>query len=97
MATSSQVRGKSDEIDNGIEIIRRKMSDIKNAITVAKTKLSNYPTQFADHIAEVNGYAPDGPFETLAKDILAKQITEYQALESDIESAETFLAGLTEF
>jgi len=97
MATPSQVRGKSEEIDNGIEIQRRRLTDAKNAFASAVTALSKYPTQFQDYIDTVNGYTPTGAAEELAKDILTKQVVEFQALQIEAQNVVSFLSSITEF
>ena len=55
------------------------------------------PTRFADTISTINGYAPSGAFETLAKDELSKLTSEFQALKEAVTSAKTDLADQTEF
>ncbi len=97
MATPSQVRGKADEIDSGIEMQRRRCADAKQAFTNAVNALAAYPTQFQDYLNTVDGYTPTGAAETLAKDIKAKQVAEFSALQADAQLAVDFLAGLTEF
>ena len=97
MATSAQVRGKSEEIDNGIERQRRNCRDAKNLFSAAVTALGKYPTQFQDYLDTVDGYVPDGAFETLQKDIKAKQVAEFTELQIAAQSAVDFLASITEF
>lgn len=95
--TSSQVRGKSDELDSGLVMLRKRCEDAKIALTVAEQKLTNYPTQFQDYTSEVNGYIPTGIDEELSKDRLAKQITEFQELKVVLQVVNEYLGNITEF
>lgn len=97
MATVSEVKAGLDNIAQAIRTERQAMKSAKARIGTGQSNLNLLPTIFADAIAEINGYTPTGPMETLAQDELTKLTTEYLALVAEAETTITALASITEF
>jgi len=86
MATISEVKQGMDEIAASIRAVQKRYADAKASIEAGSTALGNIPTKYADILAEIDGFAPTGAFETLAKDEKAKLATEFLALKSTIDA-----------
>ena len=86
-----------DEMADYIARERRAAATAKARISAAISNLNELPTIYSDEIAEINGYAPSGAHETLAKNRHALMVSEYQALITALQQAETCLAPITEF
>ncbi len=97
MATSSQVKAALDNISQAIATERQAMANCKARITASKQLLAALPTTYAEVVATINAYVPNGAFESLAKDELAKMAAEFTALKNAATTAETGLASITEF
>jgi hypothetical protein len=63
----------------------------KAQLLAARNQLAAIPATYAATIAEIDGYAPTGAFETLSKDEKAKLATEFLALKTAIETELTAL------
>jgi formamidopyrimidine-DNA glycosylase len=85
MATTSEVKSALDGIAEVIAGSISARERAKTLLLMARNQLAGLPTQYADEIAEINGYVPDGAFETLAKDEKARLQTEFMALKNAIE------------
>lgn len=97
MATVSQVKAGLNDVATEIRQARMEATRCKISIANLNTALGNLATKYADVISTINAYTPTNAFETLSKDELAKLTTEFQALRTDIASAQTSLDSLTEF
>lgn len=97
MATASEVKAGLDEISAIIKQSKEMLTQAKESIAERETALLALPTTFDDLITTVNGYLPDGAFETLSKDELALLTTEFVALRTSVTSAKTDLDAYTEF
>ena len=97
MATSSEVKAGLDEISAMIKICRKRLTEAKASASTQVAKLNNIPTQFSNILATINAFTPDGTFEELSKDELAKMTTEFLALVADASLAVTDLGNRTEF
>lgn len=97
MATTSTVKAGLDDVSTTIRNARKRLSQSKAAITAAKNELAAIPTTFADVIAEIDGYAGDDAFESLAKSEKDRLAAEFSALQADAASAEASLSTITEF
>ena len=86
MATTSQVKAALDDISQSIKTERQAFASAKARILAASSNLAAIPTVVSDVIATIDGYAPTGAFETLAKDERAKLGTEFTALKSEIDA-----------
>jgi len=86
MATISEVKQGLDEIAASIRAVQKRFADAKASIQAGSDALGNIPTKYSDVIATINGFAPDGAFETLAKDEKAKLQTEFVALKAIIDA-----------
>lgn len=91
MATPSEVKDGMNGIAQLIAGARQQRDRAKAQLLTARNQLANIPTQFADVIATINGYAPTGAFETLAKDERAKLATEFTSLKNALETELTAL------
>ena len=85
MATMTQVKTGLDSIATTINTERQAFASAKARIQAASGNLALITTTFADVIATIDNYAPDGAFETLAKDEKAKLTTEFVALKAAID------------
>jgi hypothetical protein len=85
MATVSEVKAALDSIAELITGSSRSREKAKAALLAARNQLANIPTQYADEIAEIDGYAPTGAFETLAQDEKAKLASEFNSLKTALE------------
>ena len=98
MATSSEVRNKSQEIDDGIRIQTGRCVKAKADFIAALTKLQAYPTQFKDNYLDVvEAYTPDDLTEEAQKIIKDQQVTEFTALRDAVDAVVTVLNGVSEF
>ena len=97
MATYSEVKTNLDRIAAVIDNTKRTLAKSKNAIAYARAELGNVPTVYSDTIDTVNGFAPTGAVETLAKDELSKLTVDFLALRDAAQDAETYLNTITEF
>jgi len=86
MATTTEVKAALDNITQVIVTERQAFANAKARIGAASSNLNALATTYTDVMATINGYAPDGAFETLSKDELAKLTTEFTALKSDIDT-----------
>jgi len=86
MATASEVKAGLDEMAAAIAAVRTRYASAKSNITGGSAALGNIPTKYADVIATIDGYAPLGAFETLAKDEKSKLASEYLALKAVIDA-----------
>ena len=68
MSTPSEVKSGLQAISDLISGSISGRARAKAQLLAARNQLAAIPTQFADVIAEVDGYTPTGAFETLAKD-----------------------------
>ncbi|QDV78066.1 hypothetical protein [Botrimarina mediterranea] len=91
MATISEVKTALDTIAEQIAEAARNRADGKQLILRAQGILRTIPTQHAAVLTEIEGYAPTGAFQTLAKDEKAKLATEFMALKTAIETELTAL------
>jgi hypothetical protein len=85
MATVSEVKAALDSIAELITGSSRSREKAKAALLAARNQLANIPTQYADEIAEIDGYAPTGAFETLAQDEKSKLASEFNSLKTALE------------
>jgi hypothetical protein len=97
MATISQVKAGLDEIAQIVRTARTQLTQSKLQVAAIEAQLNNIPATYADVLATINGFAPTGAYQTLAKDELAKLTTEFQALKSATTATKTDLAKITEF
>jgi len=85
MATVSEVKAGLDDISTVIRNADKAFARSKAAIQGARNELANIPTVFSEVIAEIDGYAPSGAFETLAKDEKEKMQAEFIALRDEMD------------
>lgn len=86
MATTTEVKRALDDISQIIVTERQAFASAKARIQTASANLSSITTQYAGVITEIDGYAPTGAFETLAKDEKARLATEFTALKAEIDA-----------
>lgn len=86
MATASEVKAGLDDISTAIAAVRTRYASAKSSIEGGSAALGNLATKYSDVIATIDGYAPSGAFETLAKDEKEKLAAEYVALKSTIDA-----------
>lgn len=91
MATTSQVKTMLDGAAQVITGAIQQRDRAKVQLLAARNALGNLTAQYDSEIAAVNGYAPSGAFEMLAKDELAKLTTEFTLLKSALETELTAL------
>ena len=87
--SAASVKTFLDDVATRIAKAEALLADAQSKATDAKVQLEEIATEYADEIAEVNGYTPTGSFETLAKDEAGKLTTEYNAV---ISRANTIIA-----
>ena len=86
MATISEVKQGLDAVAEKIASARNRFEASKVAIQNNSSTLGQIPTAHSDVLTTIDGYAPSGAFETLAKDEKAKLQTEFVALKADIDA-----------
>lgn len=91
MSTTSEVKAVLDSIATIIAGSAQKQAQAKAALLAARNQLVAIPTQYAGVVTTIDGYAPSGAFETLAKDEKARLQTEFTALRSALEMELTAL------
>ncbi len=99
MAKPSEVEGKLDEVSGVIARLRKNCSDAKQIFVNSKASMDLIPTKYAGIITEINGYSSGDRWEENQKSRLAKLTSEFQALNTDVESLITAISesGITEF
>jgi len=97
MATSSEVKAGLDEIALVIKTARSRLSAAKAQVSSQNSTIDGLPVTYADLIATINAYGTADAFEALSKAELAKLITEFMALNADVDLAVADLANRTEF
>lgn len=88
MATASQVKAGLDQIATLISEQRAVMEKVKSNAALASAALAAIPTNFADVIATIDGYAANSTdyFERLSKAEKAKMAAEFTALKADADA-----------
>jgi len=76
-----------DAIAEGIAGNEARVRDAIMTLTAVDTELGQYATRYSETIAEINGYTPTGPFETLAQDRLEKFTAVFSAIRSAVQAA----------
>lgn len=87
----STVKSDLDSISKIIAGSTQQRLSAKNTLLVARNQLAAIVTTYQGTISEIDGYAPTGAFETLAKDEKAKLASEFATLKSAIEDELTAL------
>ena len=91
MATRSEVKAGLDAIADVIAGSIRSRAQAKVQLLAARNQLENLPTQFADVIVTIDGYAGGNEFESLTKSTKSLMATEYTALKAALEAELTAL------
>jgi hypothetical protein len=94
MATKSQVKSGRQAVSDRIEQNRQRLISAKGQTTLAFNELNAIPTDFADVITTIDGYAPTGEFEALSQDEKAALTSEFLALKAKAQTAQTALAAI---
>lgn len=83
----STVKAALDAIAESIVKERTAIIKVKNSLGNVKSNLAALPSLYEAEIGEINGYVPTGPYETLAKDELAKLTAEFITVSSAVDNA----------
>jgi hypothetical protein len=94
MATASEVKAGLDDISTIIRTARQKAQQCKAIYAQQAAILVALPTTYADLISTIDGYTPDNDFEALAKAEKAVLQTEFLALRTKLQTAETDLDAI---
>lgn len=85
MATTSEVKTALYEISDRISRQRERYQAAKDAIEDVSAQLGAIPDDYQDELDTIDGYAPDGSFETLAVDEKDRLTTEYDTLKTKVD------------
>ena len=85
MATHTQVQADLQGFAQIVGGSTSGLGAVKAKLLALRNQLASASTIYADTIATINGYVPDGAFETLAKDQLAKFGANKSALQTVLE------------
>lgn len=91
MATVSEVKAGLDAISELISGSRQAREQSKARLLAARNQLAAIPSQYADVISTIDGYTPNGAFETLTKDEKTKLASEFTNLKTALETELTAL------
>lgn len=94
MATTSEVKAGLDEVADRIRKQRAALQRAKQLINQAQSALSNIPSDYSDLITTIDNYAGDDRFELLAKDEKTRLASEFGALNTKAQNAQTALSGI---
>ena len=83
----SNVKNDLDAIAAGIRTNEARIAEALETLTAVSADFAAYPTRYAETLAEINGYVPEGAFETLSKDELAKFVAQFSGLVTAVNSA----------
>jgi hypothetical protein len=89
---------KLDMVSSDIAGCRQKMTEARAAVTSVYNKLAAIPTAYAEMITAINDVGYTGALADVQKAQLAALVTEFTALATAVEAAQTALtSGVTEY
>ena len=83
----SKVKDDLDSIARGIRTNQDRIKSALETLETVNTDFAEYPTRYAETIAEIGGYVPTGAFESLCKDELDKFVAQFTALVGAVTTA----------
>ena len=86
MATSSEVKSGLDSVSKDIAKNRARLEDCIATAAEVSALLAAIPTTYSEVAAEINAYTPNGAFESLSKDELARLTSEFNALKANADT-----------
>lgn len=95
--TPIQVDVQFDDVASKIARLRAVAVKAQSDLAMVSTELGKIPDDYANLIQTVNGYAPTGAVETLAKNKLSIFTTEYQGLKAKTDAANDVATGLGQY
>ncbi len=94
MANTSEVDAALDAITEEIEANRALAAQVESILITIGNKLGAIPTTYADVKTTVEAFTPTGAWESLSKDRLAKQVTQFSAFDTAVSAALAEIQGV---